>query len=724
MPDINVKINVNSDSAEEDIKNLKKAFNLLGDTAQSSGNKVKTSFNRALSGLTNLVRGFKRGLSTIKSSFKTLIGTIGNFIGIATFEEVIRATQKLSSSFISVENALTAVTRSNKVASKSLEFLRKEAQFLGADFNILTTAYQKYSAAAVKTRLTSLEVHDMFSALAETGVILQFSTQQLEGAFRAITQMMSKGRVQAEELRGQLGEHLPGAFEIAAESMGLTTAELDEMLKQGQVTADMLLSNFAGGLRDAYGKALPGAIRTSTAEFSRLRNEITLFIFENRKGFDQFFAKVGRGLREMVQGIKDSGILKEFSTKGTGLDFIIEKLRTLPQELHLAFVKLKADIKIITLEIKRMWLEIRANVFNDPDSAAALRGNIRAISGSEVDIMGTIGNIFSGNRQITAHSNTYREEPTGEGSMDEQVRRAYEARDASVQKWKSYYADLAKRRLGESSVRGEDPGITTAAFVPDPSRLEKRLKIFSAAIGRVHDDWDNGKTSLEEYNNELAETITEFQDVANIGSKTFAGLRAGASQFASEYGNHVDNIGTWSKDAFEGMTDAITDSLATGENAFRAFADAILQDLLRIYIRASIVLPIAQQLGFAGPIGGGGIGGTQDFLQPVNSDVNIGFTAAKPMAQGGVLRRPTNIIAAEAGPEAVLPLHRLAELGGSTEINIINNTSSEISQTSTTGPDGKQIIDIMVENKINDMVQSGKMDSTLSPYNVRRPGQR
>ena len=42
----------------------------------------------------------------------------------------------------------------------------------------------------------------------------------------ALAQMASKGTVQAEELRGQLGERLPGAFKIAAAAMGVTQAEL------------------------------------------------------------------------------------------------------------------------------------------------------------------------------------------------------------------------------------------------------------------------------------------------------------------------------------------------------------------------------------------------------------------------------------------------------------------------------------------------------------------
>ena len=45
--------------------------------------------------------------------------------------------------------------------------------------------------------------------MAQASVVLGMSQEETEGALRAVQQMMSKGKVQAEELRGQLGERLP-----------------------------------------------------------------------------------------------------------------------------------------------------------------------------------------------------------------------------------------------------------------------------------------------------------------------------------------------------------------------------------------------------------------------------------------------------------------------------------------------------------------------------------
>ena len=77
--------------------------------------------------------------------------------------------------------------------------------------------------------------------------------EDMKAAMRATSQVFSKGKVSAEELRQQLGERLPGAFTLFADSMGKTPAELDKALEQGKVTLDDFML-FADKLFKRYGK--------------------------------------------------------------------------------------------------------------------------------------------------------------------------------------------------------------------------------------------------------------------------------------------------------------------------------------------------------------------------------------------------------------------------------------------------------------------------------------
>ena len=61
------------------------------------------------------------------------------------------------------------------------------------------------------------------------------SFEDVEGAMRAVVQIFSKGGVQAEELRGQLGERFPGAVIKFAQANKITFEELQKRLEAGSV---------------------------------------------------------------------------------------------------------------------------------------------------------------------------------------------------------------------------------------------------------------------------------------------------------------------------------------------------------------------------------------------------------------------------------------------------------------------------------------------------------
>src|SRR5690606_38381642 len=117
-------------------------------------------------------------------------------------------------------------------------FLRRTADEMGQSFASISAAYARFSAASRGTAIEGEATRDVFLAITKASTVLGLSADQTSGALNAIQQMISKGTVQAEELRGQLGERLPGAFQIASRAMGVTTAELSKMLEQGQVISE------------------------------------------------------------------------------------------------------------------------------------------------------------------------------------------------------------------------------------------------------------------------------------------------------------------------------------------------------------------------------------------------------------------------------------------------------------------------------------------------------
>ena len=176
-------------------------------------------------------------------------------------------------------------------SAAEIDYLRKSAYDLGLQFGSTARAYMQFQAAARGTAIEGDKARAVFESIAKASAVMGLSADQSAGVLLALQQMVSKGTVQAEELRGQLGERLPGAFQIAAKAMGVTTAELGKMLEQGQVIADDFLPKFAKELERSLGDAPEKAANRLDASVNRV-NDAWERLKQNvgDSGFSQFWA--------------------------------------------------------------------------------------------------------------------------------------------------------------------------------------------------------------------------------------------------------------------------------------------------------------------------------------------------------------------------------------------------------------------------------------------------
>ena len=212
-------------------------------------------------------------LTSTTQTFNKALSAVGLTISVMGLARLAGDTIDASTKMTALENAFKAITGGALAAKAELTFLREEANRLGLDFVSTAEQFKGLSAAAKGTTLEGQATRDIFTAMAEASRTLGLSTEQTSGALNAISQMISKGTVASEELRGQLGERLPGAFQIAARAMGVTTAELGKMLEQGQVLTATFLPKFTAELRKV-GSGASEASQTFQAATARIGNAV------------------------------------------------------------------------------------------------------------------------------------------------------------------------------------------------------------------------------------------------------------------------------------------------------------------------------------------------------------------------------------------------------------------------------------------------------------------
>lgn len=258
-------------------------------------NAQLTEFDRRMG---NHGRNVGNYSSVLKGAAGQLAGFVSTYASAAAAIGAVVATFNQSLKSDAVRTSLEFTFGSVDLADAKLEQLLDTANRLGVNYNALTSSYKSFTGAVIASNFDFQEGERIFNAVAGASSRLKLSSEDTEGALRALQQMISKGNVQAEELRGQLGERIPGAFSIAARAMGVTETELNKLLQKGEVLAADLLPKLSVELEKTFSLSNTEQIEGMTAEVERFKNIFTGLVAES-SNTSKFFSTVIKGFNEL-----------------------------------------------------------------------------------------------------------------------------------------------------------------------------------------------------------------------------------------------------------------------------------------------------------------------------------------------------------------------------------------------------------------------------------------
>lgn len=236
----------------------------------------KLSFSIAINLLTE---NFKRGTSSVKNAFRSMQAQIltfaaaMGFAGVSLsnfFSQLIQVARETSKAVTALKN----VSGSTAQFADNLQYTTQLAQKYGVYVNDITSNYAKFTAAASIAGMAIADQRKLFESLSRAAAGFGMSADDTNGMFLAVTQMMGKGKIQAEELRGQLGERLPIAMQAMAKAAGTTVAGLDSIMKKGKLLSAEVLPAFADALNEMLPNVDTDNIETS---LNRLKNAFQEF---------------------------------------------------------------------------------------------------------------------------------------------------------------------------------------------------------------------------------------------------------------------------------------------------------------------------------------------------------------------------------------------------------------------------------------------------------------
>ena len=285
-------------------------------------------------------------------------------------------------------------------AKRATEFVKNLADSSGVDQIETLSSFAKFSAGAGDMNADQKE--SLFSNVIGTSRLMGLSTDEINGILKAFEQMASKGKIQAEELRGQLGDRMAGAFQLFARSLGMTTEELDKAMKDGKVLSKDVLPKVSAEMGRMIDKAggWEKIINSTQTQLGRLsnswNNNLALMFDGSQEGLTDFTRSLTNLLNSLGGQSKNLGehlgdLMKSMSNGIDDLTTISYRVQGFFDRVTLAYRELNDTQKAVADGIANGLLSALKGLAG----IVAVRSGIGAVGGiwNLIRAISTLGNV-------------------------------------------------------------------------------------------------------------------------------------------------------------------------------------------------------------------------------------------------------------------------------------------------------------------------------------------
>ena len=511
---------------------------------------------------------------------RDLIGAFGIVGGVSLFAVVAKDVFQTTKELQSLNNALKLVTETESNFAEQQQFLQKVAESYGLEIKGLSKLFTQFYVSA-KDKLSSEEIQNIFESISKAGSSMGLSVESQERAFLALNQMMSKGVVSAEELRGQLGEALPGAFGIMAKALNVNEQQLGKMMKDGKLLASDVLPKFAKQLEITYGIENVNRIETITAATNRLSNEWTNAIasLTSGGGFNSFLINIINQLGSYIGKVKV--FLNELSTQFQLVSLYLKDL--FPESLVSSFTSLIDKFSIITSSV---------NIFK---TALELLSYFLYVTIPQ-GVNTTLGALFKLTKVMKevatfgfAQTKTFEEIDKATQATNEAIRQLYLTRREKIKQ------DAENRASEQKNIELQDVVIENENKETKAKREKiQAIKLEGKAINGILPDLRKLIKDYEELlsvtsNAQTRENIKKnletlkqgLQDIENPLSSVEESAKKAMEQFSKLFIPTVNDVTKNWKDSFQEWSSVAQDAIQTVQDAQTMQREKQLYDLER-----------------------------------------------------------------------------------------------------------------------------------------------
>ena len=237
--------------------------------------------------------------------FRSMLPAVALAGGLPSAGFAVKETVQAGRERMKMSNIMTASTKDAEEYAKAMEYVRSESNRLGQSTTEMGLGFAKV-LQSVQGKLSLEKTQKIFTGFGELMTVMGNSADDQKGVYRAMTQMFSKGKIEAEE-EGQMAERGLPIKELikkaAMEVYKVDQAGYAKMRKSGAVKAEDVLPRVAELMSEMANKnsALDKALNQSVVKQQQFMNRLNDFS-ENlmTSGLDTMLGNIFDKLSDLV----------------------------------------------------------------------------------------------------------------------------------------------------------------------------------------------------------------------------------------------------------------------------------------------------------------------------------------------------------------------------------------------------------------------------------------
>lgn len=201
----------------------------------------------------------------------------GAFIGFEAIKEGVSALIEAQIQMQQIHFTLVSATGSANGAADAFDFLKQKSAELGLNLQPAAQAFGQLAAAASASGIPMEQAQKLFTSFGEASTTLHLSSEQSQHALLALTEMMSRGTIQARQLNQQLGFAIPGsaarfknAVMEAIKGTDLAGQSFEQLEKKGELVTARFMPQLIQALEES-GRGYQEAAQGLNAQINRLK---------------------------------------------------------------------------------------------------------------------------------------------------------------------------------------------------------------------------------------------------------------------------------------------------------------------------------------------------------------------------------------------------------------------------------------------------------------------